>query len=80
MLRRRRSEMGAKLRMFVWREVLCDNTDGIAVALAHDEAEARAVLLRDADDTEREALESDIEKPADEVYSMPHGIYMWGGG
>jgi hypothetical protein len=79
MLMRRRSEM-EKLRMFVWREVLRDYTDGIAVALAHDEEEARAVLLRDADDIDREALESDIEKPADEVYSAPRGVYVWGGG
>lgn len=69
-----------KLKMYVWRGVLTDYTSGIACALAHNEDEARRVILRDAGDCERSMLAGDIEKRADEVYEKPSGVYVWGGG
>jgi hypothetical protein len=37
--------MEKKLRLYVWENVLCDYSSGLAVALAHSAAEARQLLL-----------------------------------
>lgn len=69
-----------RLKMYVWRGVLTDYTSGIAVALAHDEDEARKVILRDAEDFAKEQLANDIAKAPNEVYSKASGVHVWGGG
>jgi len=38
--------MMAKLKLFVWEDVLTDYTPGIAFALAETEQEAREILLK----------------------------------
>lgn len=37
--------MDAGLKLFVWDEVFCDYTCGIAFALAHDAEEARQMIF-----------------------------------
>ena len=67
------------MKMYVWRDVLRDYTPGIAVAFAHNEDEARNVIVRDAEYYEKEGLAADIVKPPDEVYDKPAGVHEWGG-
>ena len=37
--------MDKDLKLYVWQEVFCDYTCGIAFALAHDEEEARHLIV-----------------------------------
>ena len=74
------------MKLFVWRNVLCDYTCGIAVALATNVEEARSVILRDMSTKEQryhwyqEELENEIAKPPDKVVNRPFGIHCRGGG
>ena len=68
------------MKMFVWRNVLTDYTNGIAIAMARTEKEARKVILRDAPDFAQEELTRDIAGPPDHIYDKPHGVHCWGGG
>lgn len=65
------------LRMFVWTDVLRDYTAGLAVALAHDENEARALLRADPE-IPRYAWEEFDKTP--DVYDTPTVVWVHGGG
>lgn len=75
------------LKLFVWPETLSSYTCGIMFALAHDEAEAKKLIMDQsrADEEGRPGEGSVIEerdfegKPA-EVYTAPKGFYVYGGG
>lgn len=40
--------MEKNLKLFVWENVLCDNTDGMMVALAETEKEAQDLIIKKA--------------------------------
>ena len=68
------------MKLFVWREVLCDYTCGIAVAMAHNVPGARQVLLDAAEDYEKQSLGGNIANAPDDIFDVPAGAYCWGGG
>lgn len=67
--------MAKRLRLFVWEDVLCDYTCGIAFALAYDVDEARRLVVA----SDRYATASDIEAEP-KVYDAPVGYAIHGGG
>lgn len=67
--------MDAELRLFVWTGVLCDYTEGVMFALAHNVDEARALLLAGCE----YLPENDLAKTPDE-YTAPFAMDIWGGG
>lgn len=67
------------MKLYVWYEVRCDYTPGIAFALAESEKEAKELILKDAGFlSEHIKTELDIDKPI--VYDSPMGFSMSGGG
>ena len=71
--------MAKKLRLFVWRDVLCDYTCGIIAAIATDADEAREAVVAGLEDWERPTLYAEMGKPP-EVHDAPFGVHVWGGG
>lgn len=70
-------------KLFIWEDVLCDYTCGIAVAMAHDVDEAREVLLdvaRNRHWDQSTALGGSIAKKPDKIYDVPAAAFCWGGG
>ncbi len=69
------------MKLFVWRNVLTVYTDGIAVAMAKDVDEARAVIVNSEPEIcERPFVADEISGPPDEVHDKPAGAFCWGGG
>jgi hypothetical protein len=65
------------MKLYVWHNVFCDYTCGIAFAMAESAEEARRLIRENAEDWE------DIDGAlADEpeVYDGPHGEHILGGG
>jgi hypothetical protein len=75
------------LKLFVWEDILCDYSCGIAVAMAHDVDEAREVLLRTAREQDNPAwhwcpsaqLAGAIAKEPEGVFDEPAGAFSFGG-
>lgn len=85
--------MNDGLHLYVWKDVFRDYTPGIAFALAHNEDEARMLILASMDYGDAEAYwawRNDPEKlweypyaelrEAPEVHDEPFGIKIYGGG
>ena len=67
----------SNLKLYVWHEVFCDFTCGIAFAMAESAEEARRLIAEGADEWEH--VEQELsEEP--EVYEGPHGEHISGGG
>lgn len=64
------------LKMFVWNDVLTYWTSGMVCILAHNFEEAINIAKKDF---ESYIVENFAGKPY-EVYSEPHGEYVYGGG
>ena len=72
--------MSKNLKLYVWRDVLCDYSCGMIVAMAHDVTEARSVVISCcAEEWAKEDLIREIEV-APEVHLDPCGVYSYGGG
>jgi len=69
--------MKKKLKLFVWRDVLCDYTCGLIAAIAHDEDEARDTIMGNAMQWEWEELSRAMDEPP-EIYDTPYGVHVWG--
>ena len=69
--------MDHKLKLFVWKEVLCDYTCGIVFAYARDVDHARKLVLANAEDFERGMLQSEMSSDP-EIYDGEIGIHIWG--
>ena len=65
-----------KLKLFVWEDVLRDFTSGMAVILAHDEAEAREIMNRDFPDY----VSDQLGFSTCQIITEPKGFYVYGGG
>lgn len=82
------------LRLYVWRDVFRDYTEGVAFALAHDEEEARGLVFDSIEWSSAEAYRAwrddpDHDEythpfyelaPAPEVHDAPFGFHVTGGG
>ena len=67
-------------KLYVWDDVLTDNTSGIAVAVAETVEQARATILAKAEGYEKKELAKDIAEEPNEVLDLPAAAYCWGGG
>lgn len=67
-----------KLKLFVWKEVLCDYYCGVMFALAPDVETARRLVL-DSMDWESSTAEQDLKSEPD-VYETEFGLALYGGG
>lgn len=67
-----------KFKLFVWQDVFCDWTSGLAFAIAQDAEEARRVITAQMGYKE---VPGDLAKPP-EVFELtgPVGFGIWGGG
>ena len=77
------------MKLYIWRNVLCDWTCGIMFAMANSIEEARVLIINDwlEDDVEpewrirrAEAINYEISMHDPEVHEMPYGSYCTGGG
>ena len=69
------------LKLFIWKEVLCDYTCGIIMAIAHDLEEARAVVIANQDEWICDWLTREIDRITPEVHDIaPISFYVTGGG
>ena len=68
-----------KLKLFIWHEIRCDYTCGIAFALAHTVEEAREVIKNNSKDWEWESYKEELDNQY-EVYDEPYGYWISGGG
>lgn len=71
----RGGRMSRRMKLFVWRDVLCDFGCGIAVAMAETVEEARKLLIED-----NKSLFGEVMNTEPEIYEEPKGISVWGGG
>ena len=72
--------MSEELKLYIWRDVLCDYTCGIIVAMAHNIEDARSVVISSGlDEWNHTRVVRAIEDDP-EVHSNPYGTYVVGGG
>ncbi|WP_039931506.1 hypothetical protein [Thermoanaerobacter thermohydrosulfuricus] len=64
------------LKLFVWENVLCSYTEGIAFALAYDVEHARKLIAKKMGWSE--GYPEDLEKEP-RLITEPEGFYVWGG-
>ena len=67
------------MKLFIWKEVLTDYTDGVVFAIAKNEKQAREIVLQNVNDWEKESVASAMSG-APEVHAEPYGFALWGGG
>ena len=65
-------------KLYIWRNVLCDWTCGIAFAVAKTAEEARAVIVTETHGSYEELENLDLA--AAEVHDFPYGSHVYGGG
>jgi hypothetical protein len=69
------------MKLYVWRGIWADYTDGLAFALAHTVDEARALILAGMGyGPEDEWLSKQLFTRDPEVYATPYGFGVQGGG
>jgi hypothetical protein len=73
----RKTDTGKYLKLFVWRNVLTDWTDGIMFALAEDVGQARKMIELAKDDWENTR---EIYEKEPEIVDRPKGFLLHGGG
>lgn len=68
------------LKMYVWTDEIYDCRVAYAVAIAHDEDEARKVIIDDLDEFEKkyqlDSIFKFIARKPDAVYDHPSGLYI----
>ena len=67
----------AKLKLFLWREVLCDYTDGVMFAIAETVDEARELIIKDYHANSIDDLPELRLEP--EIITSPMGFALGGG-
>jgi hypothetical protein len=67
-------------RLYVWTDILCDYTCGVAFALASSVEEARQVILDRAEQGWQRDYYADAIKGDPDVYDTPFGYVVSGGG
>jgi hypothetical protein len=69
------------MKLFVWKNVLSDYTDGIMFAYAGNLEEAKGLILSNfGKDWEKRNLQWVFENKKPEIYETPYGFALWGGG
>lgn len=71
--------MAAKLKLYVWENVLCDHTCGVMFTLARNPTHAREILQKH-EGYYSEGLMAEGLKHEPNEYTLPKGIAIWGGG
>lgn len=70
--------MEKTLKLYIWKNVLGDYTEGVVFALATDADSARKIVLKGAKDWEKRNLKAAMStKP--EVHAKSYGFAVWGG-
>lgn len=67
------------LKLYIWKDVLRDYTSGVIFAMAYTLAQARKVVVEDAEDWAKESVVSAMSNEP-EVHESPYGFYLYGGG
>ena len=71
--------MSKKLKLYVWYDVLCDWTSGVAFSLASSPEEAKDLLMKSGlHEHQWDGLKLDGQDY--EVYDEPVASYVYGGG
>ena len=68
------------MKLFIWREVFCDYTCGIAFAIAKNKEEAMELILMDSGLRENHIGEFQGNEPEIHNLNEPFGTYVFGGG
>lgn len=63
------------MRLYIWRDIFCDYTCGIAFCMAHSLEEAFSVMKAKLAPHDFSQLTGDPE-----VHDEPFGSHVWGGG
>ncbi len=72
-------EVEKTLKLYIWKDVLCDYTSGIIFAMAYTLAQARKVVVDCADDWARESVAGAVIKSDPEIHESPYGFFIYGG-
>lgn len=67
-----------KLKLFIWREIWCSYTCGIAFAIAYTVEEAREVIKKNSDSWKWESHSEELDNTY-EIYDEPYGDWIGGG-
>ena len=69
-----------KYKLFIWRNVRCDYTPGIAFASATSKEEAIDAIHKASEEWEWNAYCGDLLKEEPEIRELPSGGWISGGG
>lgn len=68
------------MKLYLWRDVLCNYREGVAFALANSIEEARALIISTAEGnafTEETMIRDLAAEP--EIIESSFGFHLWGG-
>lgn len=72
--------MDKNLKLYVWRDIMCDNTCGMAFAIAHNLKEAKAKVI-ESDPQYSDWARREMNDDEPQVLDIaPVGFYVIGGG
>ena len=74
----------SNLKLFVWKDVLCNYTCGMIVALAHDEQEAYQLVRKASEEQWGACRLADFtveqcQEHTPLIFTAPTACYVWGG-
>ena len=72
--------MSDALRLYVWRNIWCDHTCGVAFALARTPNDARQLIVAAMSYGPEDTWLTDHLDAEPEVYEQPFGFGVMGGG
>jgi hypothetical protein len=67
------------MKLFIWKNVLCDYTSGVVFALAKDVEQARQIVLKNLDELPLTGTVKQAMSEEPEVHEEPYGFALWGG-
>lgn len=69
-----------KIKLFIWRGIRRDYTDGIGFAAAHTKEEAIEAIRKISEDWEWSSYAGELLTHEPEVHDVPYGGWISGGG
>ncbi len=69
----------SRMKLFVWRSIRTDYTDGIGFAMAETTEQARQAIKEASDEWEWEIYKGELMKEPD-IYENAYGTWISGGG
>lgn len=67
------------MKLYIWKEVFSDWTDGIAFAMANSKEEAIELIVKNVWWNES-TTHAYLDNKEPEIYETPYGFAIWGGG